>query len=211
MESGASFSGRVTFEPDPDRPDLKPNSFEQFLTLEPAGRNSNSFRMVDTNAGVFKDTAVSPGEYFIRMRGTSANWLIKSVIVAGSDRTNRPADLVGVVDDVVVTLTTKGASITGSVKEGRAAVIVFPQDQSQWTGYGFNPPNMRVVDTNTDGTFSVNRLPAGNYLVIAVDPAQRLAWLENGFFNAAALRASQVTVGWGDSKSVSLAIVEIKR
>ena len=211
LESGASFSGRVIWDTDPDKPDLKPSSFDQSLTLEPAGRNANQLRMVDTTAGVFKDPAVNPGEYFIRKRGSPGTWIIKSVTVAGADRTMRPVDLNGAVDDVLITLTSRGSTISGSVKELGAAVVVFPQDPTQWSGYGFNPPNMRVVDTATTGTFTVDRLPAGDYFVLAVDSARRLDWLESGFFAAAAPRATRISVAWGETKTAALTIVTVRR
>ncbi len=211
LESGASFSGRVIWDPDPDKPALKPTSYDQFLTLEPAGRNPNQLRMIDTTAGVFNDSAVNPGEYFIRKRGPTGTWLIKSITVAGADRTTRPVELSGAVDDVVVTLTSRGSTITGSVKEIDATVVAFPQDQSQWAGYGFNPPNMRVVDTLTNGTFTIDRLPAGDYFVIAVNPAYRLDWLEAGFFAAASPRATRVSVTWGETKNAALAVVAVRR
>lgn len=210
LEAGASFSGRVIWDTNPDKPELKPTNFDQSLTLEPAGRNPNQLRMIDTTAGVFKEPSVNPGEYWIRKRGAVSTWVVKSITVAGSDRTTRPADVSGAVDDVVVTLTSRGAAITGSVKEP-AAVIAFPQDQSQWSGYGFNPPNMRVVDTGTNGLFTIDRLPAGDYFVIAVDPARRLDWLEQGFFAAAAPLATRVSVTWGESKSAALAIAAVRR
>jgi hypothetical protein len=211
LESGASFSGRVVWDTDPDKPDLKPTSFDQFLTLEPAGRNPNQLRMVDTTAGVFKDPAVNPGEYFIRKRGAPNTWVIKSVTVAGVDKTYARVDFTGAVDNVVVTLTSRGSTISGAVKEDDAVVIAFPQDPSQWNGYGFNPPNIRVADTATNGSFSLDRLPAGDYFVIAIDPARRLDWLESGFFAAAAPRAARVSVAWGETKSTSLSISTVRR
>jgi hypothetical protein len=211
LESGASFSGRVIWDPDPDKPDLKPTSFDQSLTLEPAGRNPNQPRMVDTTAGVFKDPTVNPGEYFIRKRGAPNTWVIKSVTVAGVDKTYARVDFSGAVDDVVVTLTSRGSTISGAVKENDAVVIAFPQDSSQWNGYGFNPPNIRVADTATNGTYALDRLPAGEYFVIAIDPSHRLDWLESGFFAAAAPRAARVSVGWGETKSAALSISTVRR
>jgi len=130
LESGASFSGRVVWDTDPDKPDLKPTSFDQSLTLEPAGRNPNQLRMVDTTAGVFKDPAVNPGEYFIRKRGAPNAWVVKSVMIAGVDKTYARVDFTGPVDNVVVTLTSRGSTISGAVKEHDAVVIAFPQDPS---------------------------------------------------------------------------------
>ena len=211
LETAASFSGRVIWDADPEKPDAKPTSFDQSLTLEPAGRNPNQLRMIDTTDGKFKDTAINPGEYFIRKRGTANAWLIKSVTVAGADKTFRPVDFNGGVDDVVVTLTSRTSAISGSVKERDAVVIAFPADPAQWTGYGFNPPNIRTADTATTGTYLLDRLPAGEYLVIAIEPSHRLDWLEAGFFAAAATRAAHVSLAWGDTKTAALAITTVPR
>jgi hypothetical protein len=211
LEAAASVSGRVTWEPDPDKPDLKPTSFDQFLTLEPAGRNPNQLRMVDTNAGVFSDTAINPGEYFIRKRGAVNAWVIKSVTVGGSDKTWRPVDFTGAIGDVVVTLTSRVGTISGAVKENDAIVIAFPTDPSQWNAYGFNPANIRVTDTATNGSYALTQLPAGDYFVIALEPSHRLDWLEPGFFAAAATRAARVSLGWGETKNASLTIATVRR
>lgn len=211
LETAASFSGRVAWEANPDKPDLKPTSFDQFLTLEPAGRNPNQLRMVDTTDGKFKDGSINPGEYFIRKRGTPNAWVIKSVVVGGADKTFRPVDFNGAVDDVIVTLTSRTSTITGSVKERDAVVVVFPADPAQWNGYGFNPPDMRSSETATSGAYTIDRLPAGEYFVIAIDPSHRLDWLESGFFAAAAPRATRVSLGWGDTKTVALALTEVRR
>lgn len=211
LETAASFSGRVTWEPDPDKPDLKPTTFDQLLTLEPAGRNPNQLRMVDTNAGAFKEPAINPGEYFIRKRGAPNAWVIKSVMVGGADKTTKPVDFNGAVDDVVVTLTSRVSTISGSVKELDAVVLVFPTDPAQWSGYGFNPPNMRMTDTATNGTFTLGQLPAGDYFVIALEPSHRLDWLEAGFLAAAAPRATRVSVGWGETKNATLSVSTVRR
>ena len=65
--------------------------------------------------------------------------------------------------------------------------------------------------TGNDGSYAFTGLPAGDYYVLAVDPANRMAWLDPEFFARMTRFASRVDVGWGDTQSVNLSIAAVRK
>jgi hypothetical protein len=56
----------------------------------------------------------------------------------------------------------------------------------------------------TAGSFQLTGLSAGNYLVVAVDVAQRASWQDPAWLDAASRSAARVSVDWGETKTVDL-------
>ena len=90
-----------------------------------------------------------------------------------------------------------------------AAIIAFPVEREQWTNYGWEPARFRTVRAGSAGTFQIQRLPAGEYFLIAVNPAQIDAWTDPQFLAVASARATRVTLAWGDKKTQDLTYAEI--
>jgi hypothetical protein len=138
-----------------------------------------------------------------------------SVICNGRDLKDAGFDgsLGGDFDDVVVTLTNRFAEISGVVSDaGRAAagaVIVFPVEREQWVNYGWEPLRLQSTPVASDGTYRAQRVPEGDYLVIAVDSAHSDAWLNQKFLAAAAPLAKHVSVKWGDRTSLDMSITDV--
>ncbi|MEI6245374.1 MAG: hypothetical protein WCQ64_10030, partial [Acidobacteriota bacterium] len=75
----------------------------------------------------------------------------------------------------------------------------------------FSPPQIRSAFTAPDGSFRFETLSAGDYFVLAVDPSNRMAWLDPEFFARMMRFASRVDVGWGDTQSVNLSIAAVRK
>src|SRR5262249_29604490 len=140
---------------------------------------------------------------------------IQSIMWDGRDFTERPFDATTARDitDVVVTLNTAStSSIAGRVTDGSipltsgAAVIAFPIESERWSNYGFNPPRLKSVLTTSDGRFSVDGLPPGDYDVIACPLADAWAWLDPGFLANRSGRATTVHLDRIDSKIANLVL-----
>jgi hypothetical protein len=143
--------------------------------------------------------------------------MIKSITVGGQDFTHRPIDpsTLPPGSEVVVTMTDELPEIAGILRTAdaaasRAAVIVFPVERDQWRRYGFTPARIRSVAIDPDGAFRLRGLPAGEYFVVAVDASQMDAWHDPAFLEKAAAVAPRVTIGWGETKSVTPVMARIR-
>ena len=76
----------------------------------------------------------------------SVMWRGRDIADTGVDTRENPA-----IDDVVVTMTSRGVVVKGAVRgiptNTRATVIAFPAAPEGWTNYGWNP--RRIKDRNS--------------------------------------------------------------
>ena len=56
------------------------------------------------------------------------------------------------------------------------------------------------------GKFRIRGLPAGDYYVVAVDPAEQGEWFEAAYLDEHRLGASRVTLGDGDTKTQNFTV-----
>jgi hypothetical protein len=167
----------------------------------------NPSEYVDANAA-FAINGVLPGRYRLWASGR----VISSIIWRGRDITETGIELAPgeSADDIAITFTGKparvDASVTGLAKDARAGVIIFPAAREQWTNQGRN--TLRIVTglSSADGLVSFARLPAGDYCVVAVTPSKANSWVDPAFLAAASTVATRVSVGWGETRVVSLKV-----
>lgn len=158
-------------------------------------------------AGAFVIEGVLPGRYRV-----ATGRVISSMTWRGRDIADGGVDVSGAeqIDDIAITVTGTpariDATVTGLTSDTRAAVIVFPATRDQWKGYGLRPTRIASANTNVEGVVSFPRLPAGDYLAIAVEPGRVNAWVDPAFLAAAAASATRVSVGWGETKAVTLKV-----
>jgi hypothetical protein len=151
------------------------------------------------------------GTYLIRGFGSFS---IVSVISQGRDvlDTGFDASSGRDIDDVVVTLTDRKTALTGLVSDssGRAdaAVLLFPTQRERWTDFGLRPLRFRTTRTNA-GTYRFSTLTAGDYFLIAVEPAKLNEWVNPAFLAAAAPLARRITLKWGDTASQDLTVKDV--
>lgn len=214
LQNGGVMDGAFEFDVSPDKPDVaRPTNNQVGLILDPAsGQPDLGVPTATYGTGTFRIEGIRRGEYFLRSRNFSG-WLVRSVVWNGQDYTHRPFDAAASpsISEVRVTLTNRVGKISGAVKERAAAVILFPADPTAWTSYGLYPTMFKNGFTANDGSYSFTGLPAGDYYVLAVEPSNRMAWLEPGFFARMAGAASRLSVGWGESQTANLSIVAVKR
>jgi hypothetical protein len=171
---------------------------------------------VDGDADTFSLTGLRAGEYVLRVRSGGERFMVKSIQAGGRDVTHRPIAIATGrnLSDVIVTFTAEIPSIAGSVQGdpssvSRSAVIVFPVEKEQWTGYGLTPTRLRSEPT-VAASYRFDALPAGDYFVVAVDVAQATAWQDPRFLARAAAVATRVTLGWGEARVVDLKLTRIQ-
>jgi hypothetical protein len=154
------------------------------------------------------------GRYVLRSASGAARYAIKSIVIAGRDVTYRPIDTSDRRDlnDIVITFTDKVTTIVGAVRgdPAPAAVIAFPVERDQWTEYGFTPVRLKGVPAAGPAGYRLEGLPAGEYFLVAVDIAHVTAWQDPKFLERAAGAATRVTIGWGEMRTVDLALTRIR-
>jgi hypothetical protein len=167
-------------------------------------------------SSAFAIEGLQAGAYLLRVSGGG---LVKSIVHNGSDYTDRPFHVSDgqPIADVVVTMTAQRSRLSGFVRDrqGRpavsnAAVICFPAEREQWSGYGVRPVRLRSVTVSTDGGYAIDGLPAGDYLLVAVDDAQGDAWQDPAFLAKVATSAAKASVGWDDEAVQSLTLLDVR-
>jgi hypothetical protein len=202
----ASIKGRVVFEPGSQLP-----APPQFLSIraEPADGDP-SLGNADGRvapAGSFEISGLLGGRYNLL---TLSGMLVESIMWRGRDIADTGIDTRQdqVFDDVVVTMTNRGVVVKGTVTgipaNTRTSVIAFPAARDAWTNYGWNPRRVRTVTADATGSYELPKLPAGDYLLVAVDALKTNAWTDPKFLAAASTVAQRITIAWGETRSQDL-------
>lgn len=216
LQPGLSVSGQVRFEsatqkPLPDmrsiRAMLQPVQTPQAtiapapVTLDAGGR----FRFSGVTPGRYRLTASFPGS------GRPGGWLLKSAIVGGQDSLDAPFTVQPNQQllDAAITFTDRLGQISGTLTDASGAAapdytaVLLPADRSLWL-----PQSRRLqgVRPSADGAFTFHNLPAGDYLVAAVDDVEPGEWFDPAFLQRIAPAGIRVVVSDGEQKVQHLRI-----
>ena len=160
---------------------------------------------------------ISPGQFFVRAYGY-ADWLVKSISWKGRDMTDTPFDTTSGdnISDVVVTMTSAAPQLRGAVRDGdklkadSSMIVLFPADRSQWTNTGLFPARLLMVLPSSDGRFVINKAPAGDYLLAAIDRSHMTSWIDVAFLARVERMATRVALTWGGKTSQDLTVGEVR-
>lgn len=213
LRPGVKMTGTIQFNGQAERP--APQMYQSIgIVLEPADPKpgvQNGSGRIDPN-GTFSTTGMPAGKYFIRMRAGLPGWTFHSAMVGGRDASVVPVDLdSNDLGGVVLSFTDKPSEISGQVTgDGQLegiAVIVFPADQSTWTGYGTQ--SRRILSTRADkqGKFKMMSMPAGDYLAVAIPDKMANDWSNPKSLQLFAGQAQRVHVNDGSAANVSLQVI----
>ncbi len=191
LPPGPAFPGRILLEPS---------------TADPTQGLPNRSSLNPTLT-TFRIDGIFPGDYVLSPAGVR----VKSIVWRGGDYVGRPFTIgeADAIDDVVVTLTTATNRITGQViresdKAQPMAVIAFSADRKYWSAYGLSPARIASTLANGDGYYRIINLPAGEYLVSAVDASEADSWSIPGFLDRLVATATRCSIGWNDQRTVNL-------
>lgn len=187
------------------------------VRLEPAAGDA---RLFPTRTGLpratqqFSVAGLRAGEYVIRPSGYPGTTVMR-IVANGQDVTTGTIDTSsGDISGVVVTMTAKATTISGTVRDvtepGRqASVVAFPVETRQWSRYGFTPITIKSVSF-LGPRYTLTGLPPGEYFVVAVDAASGGAWRDPAWLEAASRVATRVTLKWEEPVTLDLSLSRIQ-
>jgi hypothetical protein len=157
-----------------------------------------------------------PGRYLVRVPDVSG-WTLESTVLGTRDVTDAVFSMETVEGaKLVITLTDRAGTLTGTVLDGRnvaspeATVVIFPADRSRWPDAAASTRTFREVRTSTGGQFALGPLPAGDYLVAAVDGASDGTWPDVSFLSRVASGATAATIRAGQAPSLTLKLLDLR-
>ena len=207
LQNGGSLSGSLNFLPGSN---AVPSDLSQIRVAVPAadpddnqGPQPNSRVNKD---GTFTLDGVTVGEHFIRANGNLRGWNLKSVEINGRDVTDTPVDVRSgqKITNVVLTFTDKVSEIDGSVTDSSGqpmteyTVLAFSTNSAHW-----RQQSRQIATTRPDqtGMYKLRNLPAGEYYVVTIDPAEPGEWFDPQYLDQHRAGAARVTLGDGDVKT----------
>ena len=207
MTKAAKVSGHVLFEDGAIPPTSEPLTVR---TLLAPGISPRPVRVRDDLTFVLDGLF---GAQLLDIANVPKGWILKSVRYNGVDITDTPVPFTTSADPrgLQITLTTRGADLTGRVVDGsgqpvRAArVFVFPSDPER------RRRGLSGETTSDDGgSFTIGSLRAAEYLVIAVHEEDAPRFDDRTDFEALARTAERVSLYEGEQRSVTLQIVKLR-
>ncbi len=219
IAAGGSSTSTTLFTP------VRPSS-QPTIAAEPAdgGAALGSPRSIrpraddpDADQDVFTIEGVIPGEYVFTSPRTTQPYMLHSVTLDGTDVTDRPVDVSKWTSSskLVVTFTDQLPSLTADVQAPadttlRGAVVIFPADSRVWRRFGMTPARMQAAMLSGDPAVVLPAVPAGEYLIAAVDALPSSSWQDPAFLAKVAPLATPVTVAWGQAQRITLKQVTLR-
>ncbi len=210
LTTGFKVSGRVEFESKTGKPPATAAQMQNVtVTLTPLAGGSQGSMLSEllggpdrANAqGEFKTKGYAPGKYVFSATAPSG-WQVMSAAIGGRDVLDAPLQITnGDVAGIVVTFTDKMAQLSGTVSApgeadlSEVTVLAFPADYRTWVANGMSARLSKTTRANRNGAYSIANVPAGEYLVAAIDRASEGDMQDPVFIEALSRIAVRVTMG----------------
>ena len=161
--------------------------------------------------GTFRLDSVLAGEQFIRVDSLPEAWALQAVYYRGRDITDTPLDLEKGerVRDIRLVLTDRITRLTGTVRdESREivtdrTVVTLPSDAMLRRPRG---RHVRLAYPDLNGRYQIQSLPAGPYLVAAVEEINESELYEMETLERVAARAVPVLLREGETTTLDLTV-----
>ena len=165
----------------------------------------------------FDVEGVLPGRYLFSHIET-AGFVLEGIDWNGRNLLTTPLEVDGLKDvgGVIVSLTSKRISLSGSVRDDSGpatsgAVLTFPASPALWRNFGLSANLFKTSTIVSGGTYRVDRLVPGDYLMVAVPDEDRSKWVDPDFLTRIAGQATRVHVAPGATLVQDLRLVGGKR
>jgi hypothetical protein len=210
LRTGSRLTGRVEFEGTrtPPTPDQIQRISVTALALDVRTAAVSPGRV--TPDLLFRTLGYPPGRYLLSAGGLGTDWTLKAAMVGGRDVTDEPLEI-GAEDigGILLMFTDRPTQLSGTVRNAQnqpdpdSDVVIFPADRQRWKEQ-VNPRRARSTRTSKSGSYSIQGLPPGEYLLVAVGATSTREWQDPKFLEAAAPLATRVTILEGDKKTQDL-------
>lgn len=159
--------------------------------------------------GTFQLTGLSGHRVFRVEAPPRAEWIMKSVTLNGTDITDTPilTPLGAQLSGLEVTITTRGAQLTGTAQSSKGAptsdytVVLFAADPTRRGPYSRFTKTARP---DANGRFTIDSLPSGEYLAVALEYVEPGQEMDPEFLERLARSAATVTLAEGEKKTLML-------
>jgi hypothetical protein len=219
--SGATLSGRVVFEGTPPpagtRVRVVPQSADPSRNVDPIRSNANvgvvgpdgSFQIDGISGPLFLRITIDAGR-----AGTASDplrYMTRAVLVDGADVADVPFDPTrrGSVSGITVVVTDKVTEVSGVVSDGRGtpldatAVLIVPEQLSA----GMSPTRfVRMLQSDSNGKFSVRAMPAGRYAAVALATFDQGHQFDPGVIDRARQIGKSFTLREGETVTLDLRV-----
>jgi uncharacterized protein (DUF2141 family) len=187
--------GAVRVSLQPVQRDLAVSFTPPAATVSPDGR----FTIAGVTPGRYRLTASFPGS------GRPGNWTLRSSVVNGQDSLDIPFVVAPGqhVSDVSVTFADRLAQLSGAIQSAAGAavntftVVLFPADQALWVAQSRRIQGQRP---SADGAFTFRHLPAGEYLLAAIDDVETNEWFDPSFLQRLMPTAMKIAIAEGEQQ-----------
>jgi hypothetical protein len=151
------------------------------------------------------------------MRASLPGWIPKSAMTGGKDVFDVPLDAAGAdIHDVVITMADRAAEVAGTVRGSRGApdvdavVLLFPADRVLWSNGGAAPRRLKTVRVSRSGAYTITNVPAGDYLIVAIDDAFAQNWSDPAILQVLASAATRLTIPDAERHAQDLRTATVK-
>ena len=149
--------------------------------------------------------------------GNPPLYTLKAIMLGGTDITDMPVEFKSEHSrHLEVVLTSRASTVEGTVTDDNGPadsdvmVVMIPEDKAAWR---VTSPRMRMAPPMKEGRFSIPRVLAGRYHVVAVPRESVYLSPDTGpeVFEQLVKEATAVTVGEDEKRAVDLRVVRIAR
>ena len=206
LSPAATVSGTVTFERTQGQSTPDPGQVRVAAPLvDTLDIGPNPTTRVDRN-GTFTLSGIQAGSHLFRVQGNPRGWMLKSVTVNNRETIDTPIELRSgqKLSGVSMVFIDRLTEVNGTITDDRGTpiteytLLAFPTDEELW-----RPQSRHIMTTRPDqnGKYQIRGLPAGNYYLVAVDPAEQGEWFESAYLGAHRVGATRVSLVEGDVKT----------
>ena len=161
--------------------------------------------------GAFVLENVPEGARLVRANGIPNGWMLNAVYMDGQDVIDTPLNFAGTgyVEGVRLILTDQVTQLSGVVHDGQGTaltdftVIAFPIDEHRW---GPASRHVRASRPDQDARYQILGLPAGEYLLTAVETVEQGEWYDPRFLQQLRPGALRVSLVAGDVTEFNLTL-----